>query len=193
MVFKTGEFSYWAEGSFSCFVSTSSTIRHIVINCLFSLIFTGALVLGGFTRIRDPFANFQSPFSGSTTNPNSLATGLVKINWTFYGWQNAFSVLGEVRTPDPVRTVRKAGFLSLLLSTCLFFFVNVAYVAAVPKDEISSSGQLIGALFFQHVFGKSFTAQMLPVMVALTCFGSMVCDLCIPLACFTGCISRLPG
>ncbi|OAX33005.1 amino acid transporter [Rhizopogon vinicolor AM-OR11-026] len=138
------------------------------------LVFTGALVLGGFTRIRDPFANFRSPFSGSTTNPNSLATALVKTNYAFFGWHNAFNVLGEVRTPDPVRTVRKAGFLSLFLVGFLFLFVNVAYVAAVPKDEISNSGQLIAALFFQRVFGKGFTAQILPFMVALSCFGNII-------------------
>ncbi|KAG2369071.1 amino acid permease-domain-containing protein [Suillus spraguei] len=119
------------------------------------LVFTGALVLGGFTRIRDPFANFRSPFSGSTTNPNSLATALVKTNYAFAGWGNAFNVIGEVHTHDPVRTVRKASLLSLLLMTGLFFFVNVAYVAAVPKDEISNSGQLIAALFFQHTIGQT--------------------------------------
>jgi amino acid transporter len=138
--------------------------------------------LGGFTRVRDPFANFRSPFSGSTTNPGSLATALVKTNFAFSGWYNAFNVLGEVRTSDPVRTVRKAGLLSLLLVTCLFFFVNVAYVAAVPKEEMNSSGQLVAVLFFQHVFGKGFAAQILPIMVALSCFGNIVRDLCDPLA-----------
>ncbi|KAG1738394.1 amino acid permease-domain-containing protein [Suillus paluster] len=138
------------------------------------LVFTGALVLGGFTRIRDPYANFRSPFSGSTTNPNSLATALVKTSFAFSGWHNAFNVLGEVRTRDPVRTVRKAGLLSLLSVTCLFFFANVAYVAAVPKDEMSSSGQLIAALFFQRVFGQGFAAKTLPIMVALSCFGSIL-------------------
>ncbi|OAX31673.1 amino acid transporter [Rhizopogon vinicolor AM-OR11-026] len=138
------------------------------------LVFAGALVLGGFTRIRDPFANFRSPFSGGTTNPNSLATALVKTNYAFLGWHNAFNVLGEIRTSDPVRTVRKAGLISLFVVTCLFFFVNIAYVAVVPKDEISDSGQLIAALFFQHVFGKGFTAQVLPIMVALSCFGNIV-------------------
>ncbi|KAJ8583634.1 hypothetical protein M405DRAFT_717059, partial [Rhizopogon salebrosus TDB-379] len=149
----------------------------IKVLSLVFLIFTGVLVLGGFTRVRDPFANFRSPFSGSTTNPGSLATALVKTNFAFSGWYNAFNVLGEVRTSDPVRTVRKAGLLSLLLVTCLFFFVNVAYVAAVPKEEMSGSGQLVAVLFFQHVFGKGFAAQILPIMVALNCFGSIVRDL----------------
>ncbi|KAG1830533.1 amino acid permease-domain-containing protein [Suillus variegatus] len=111
------------------------------------LVFTGALVLGGFTHISDPYANFRSP---------------------------SFNVIGEVHTRDPVRTVRKAGLLSLLLVTCLFFFVNVAYVAAVPKDEIKNSGQLIAALFFQRVYGESFAAQTMPIMVALSCFGNII-------------------
>jgi amino acid transporter len=49
-----------------------------------------------------------------------LATALVKTNFAFAGWNNAFNVIGEVRTRDPVRTVRKAGLLSLLLIACLF-------------------------------------------------------------------------
>ncbi|KAG1857928.1 amino acid/polyamine transporter I [Suillus tomentosus] len=138
------------------------------------LVFTGALVLGGFTHISDPYANFRSPFSGSTTNPNSLATALVKTNFAFAGWNNAFNVIGEVHTRDPVRTVRKASLLSLLLVACLFFFVNVAYVAAVPKDEIRNSGQLIAALFFQRVYGESFAGKTLPIMVALSCFGNLI-------------------
>ncbi|KAG2369072.1 amino acid permease-domain-containing protein [Suillus spraguei] len=117
---------------------------------------------------------FSVPFSGSTTNPNSLATALVKTNYAFAGWNNAFNVIGEVHTRDPVRTVRKASLLSLLLMTSLFFFVNVAYVAAVPKDEISNSGQLIAALFFQHVFGEGFAAKTLPAMVSLSCFGNII-------------------
>jgi amino acid transporter len=108
-----------------------------------------------------------------------LATALVKTNFAFSGWHNAFNVIGEVHTRDPVRTARKAGLLSLFSITCLFFFVNVAYVAAVPKDEISNSGQLIAALFFQRVFGEGFAAKTLPIMVALSCFGNIVCDLCI--------------
>jgi amino acid transporter len=179
MVFKSRELSYRIEGPFSCLVSALFTIHYLLTDCPFSLVFTGALVLAGFTRIRDPYANFRSPFSGSTANPNSLATALVKTNYAFSGWHNAFNVIGEVHTRDPVRTVRKAGLLSLLLLACLFFFANVAYVAAVPKDEISNSGQLIAALFFQRVFGEGFAVKTLPIMVALSCFGNIVCDDCI--------------
>ena len=90
------------------------------------------------------------------------------------GWDNAFYVLAEVKGPNPVRTVRKAGIFSLALVAFLYLFVNVAYVAAVPPDEIRDSGQLVAALFFRRVFGDTAAAKLLPLLVALSCFGNIV-------------------
>jgi len=73
-----------------------------------------------------------------------------------------------------VRTARKAGFISLVIVTSLYFFANVAYVAAVPVEEIKSSGQLVAALFFKSVFGNGLAAKTLPAMVALSCVGNLV-------------------
>ena len=71
-----------------------------------------------------------------------------------------------VKSRDPVRTVRKANFFSLALATVLFFFINVAYIAAVPIEDIRPSGQLIAALFFRRVFGATFDSKVFPLMVA---------------------------
>lgn len=139
-----------------------------------SMVAVGIAVLIGITRIEDPYANFHNIFEGSTSNLNSLAVALVKTNFAFVGWQNAFNVLGEVRSTDPVRTIRKAGIISLTLVTLLFVLINVAYIAAVPREEIRNSGQLIAALFFHHVFGDSWGAKVLPAMVALSTFGNIV-------------------
>jgi amino acid transporter len=73
-----------------------------------------------------------------------------------------------------VRTVRKASGLSLGVTTVLFFFINVAYVAAVPAEEIRNSGQLVAVLFFRRVFGESFGTKVFPLLVALSCFGNIV-------------------
>jgi amino acid transporter len=121
-----------------------------------SLVAVGFAVLVGITRIEEPYVNFRNIFEGSTSNLNSLATAFVKTNYAFAGWHNAFNVLGEVKSAaDPVRVVRKAGFVSLSLVTVLSFLINVAYVAAVPRDQIPNSGQLVAALFFHRVFGDS--------------------------------------
>ena len=73
-----------------------------------------------------------------------------------------------------MRTVRKASGLSLGVTTILFFFINVAYVAAVPAEEIRNSGQLVAVLFFRRVFGESFGTKVFPLLVALSCFGNIV-------------------
>ncbi|TFY64544.1 hypothetical protein EVG20_g5906 [Dentipellis fragilis] len=135
---------------------------------------TGIAVLTGHTHITDPYANFHNLWAHSTTNPNLLATGLVKTNYAFIGWANAFNVLNEVKGAHPVRTVRNASMLSLALVTVLFFLVNVAYIAAVPLDEMKNSGQLVGALFFGRVFGGHWVSKVLPMMVALSCIGNII-------------------
>lgn len=136
----------------------------------------GIAVLAGITRVEDPYANFRGIFNGSNSNSNSLATAFVKINYTFVGWHNAFNVIGEVKSANPVRTIRKASFISLALASFLFFFVNLAYVAAIPREELRDSGQLVAALFFRRVLGDTWAAKLLPAMVTLSCFGSLVRD-----------------
>lgn len=138
------------------------------------MVAVGAAVLAGITRIEDPYTNFHNIFEGSSSNANSLATALVKTNFAFAGWHNAFHVLGEVKGPDPIRIVKKAGLISLSLVTVIFILINVAYVAAVPREEIRNSGQLIAALFFRRVFGETWAAKGLPAMVAFSAFGNIV-------------------
>lgn len=75
------------------------------------MVSTGVAVLAGFTRIKEPFANFDDLFAGSTSNPNSLATALIKTTHSYVGWHNAFNVVGEIKSSNPVRVVRKVGFL----------------------------------------------------------------------------------
>lgn len=139
-----------------------------------SVVAAGLAVLLGLTRISEPFANFADPWAGSTYNGNALATALIKTHFAYVGWHNAFNVLAEVRSPDPVRTVKRAGTIALGLVTALFVLTNVAYIAAIPKAEMREAGQLVGALFFQKVFGASWAAKILPVMVVCSCLGNIV-------------------
>lgn len=73
-----------------------------------------------------------------------------------------------------VRTVRRAGYIAVALICTLYLLVNVAYVAAVPKEEIENSGQLIAAVFFTKVFGESVASKLLPLMIACSCAGNIV-------------------
>ncbi|KAF8656226.1 hypothetical protein AX16_002662 [Volvariella volvacea WC 439] len=159
-------------------ISTSTKWSLRIVNALsiiktFSLVFmalTGVAVLAGLTHIKDPYANFHDIFEGSTSNPNSLSTAFLKTNHSFIGWANAFNVLGEIRSTDPARTARKAGFLSLTVVTILFLIINLAYISAVPREDLRNSGQLVAALFFQNVFGDS---RILSILVSCACLGNI--------------------
>ncbi|KAF9474234.1 amino acid transporter [Pholiota conissans] len=147
-------------------------LTSVKIIVLIFMVFTGFAVLGGFTHIDNPYANFKNPFEGSSFNGNALSTGYLKANHAFIGWANAFNVIGEVRSKNPARTVRKAGIISLVLVSILFLFINIAYIAVVPRDIIGKSGQLVAVLFFQRVFGSA-GAKAFPLLVALSCFGNI--------------------
>lgn len=142
-----------------------------------SIVTVGIVALTGGTKISDPYANFHDIFSGSTTNPNSLATALVETNMSFYGYQNAFNLITEVRGRDPVKVARRAGSLSLWLVAFLYLFTNVTYVAIIPAHEIAESGQLVAALMFQRVFGDGVASKLLPLMVACSCLGNIVSNI----------------
>jgi amino acid transporter len=139
-----------------------------------SVVVTGIAVLLGLTNVRDPLRNFVDPFQGSNWNVNALATALVKSNFAYIGYANAFQVTGEVRGKSPARTVRTAGAITIASCAVLFTLANVAYVAAVPKETFSHSGELIAALFFKNVFGDHVAAKLLPALVSLSCFGNIV-------------------
>lgn len=57
---------------------------------------------------------------------------------------------------------------------CVLLFVNVAYVAVIPREGIRDSGQLIAALFFRRVFGPAVGVKVLPLLVACSCFGNII-------------------
>ncbi|EJD39110.1 amino acid transporter [Auricularia subglabra TFB-10046 SS5] len=149
-----------------------NVITVVKILALAFIVATGIAVFAGKTAVHDPYANFHHVFSGSTRNPSSLATALVKINYSFVGWGTAYNVLSEVK--GGARTVRKAGHIAVGLVSTLFFFVNVAFVAAVPKEEIENAGQLVAALFFGKVFGGRAASKILPAMIACSCAGNLI-------------------
>lgn len=73
--------------------------------------------------------------------------------------------MGEVKSP--VRTIKIAGPLAIGIIATLYLLVQVAYFAAVPKEDILGSTQIIAALFFQNMFGDA-AARALSVFVGLS-------------------------
>ncbi|TGZ82347.1 amino acid permease [Ascodesmis nigricans] len=140
---------------------------------LLLIVFSGFAALSGHLKVEKPnnFKNafeFQN-FGGGVYN---YATALLRIVYSYKGWENANYVLGEVKRPQ--RTLSIAGPLAVGLATLLYVLANVAYFAAVSMEDIVASKLLIAGYFFRNVFGNSAGAKALPVFVALSNFGNVL-------------------
>jgi hypothetical protein len=65
-----------------------------------SISITGLVVLGGNTSIADPGANFRDAFAGTSTDANGLINALVRITFSYHGFQNCFNVMNEIKVSD---------------------------------------------------------------------------------------------
>lgn len=54
---------------------------------------------------------------------------------------------------NPVRTLKRAAPLAMLLVTFVYLLVNIAYYAVVSKEEMLGSGRIVAALFFGKMWG----------------------------------------
>lgn len=101
----------------------------------------------------------------------SFTTAVLQAIFSFNGWESIYFITSEIR--NPVRTLKIVGPLSLLVTLFTYLFINLAYLEAVSPEEIFGSGQLIGALLFEKVFGHVFGKRFLSIIVALSAAGNV--------------------
>ncbi|KAH8822955.1 high-affinity methionine permease [Flagelloscypha sp. PMI_526] len=150
----------------------SNILSAFKVAILVFIVVTGWVVLGGGTRVKDSHSHFKNGFAGTNNNGNAIAGAIINIIFSYTGWNNANNVANEI--VNPVRTIKTAGPTALGIVFFLYFFANIAYVAAVPVSEAQKSGQLLAAKFFTAVFGSYAGTRVLPVFVALSAFGNLI-------------------
>jgi amino acid transporter len=119
-----------------------------------------------------PIPSWDGLWAGSNWNWGIVSTALFKVSYSYAGLENITNVLNEVK--DPVRTLRSVTSTALLTSCVLYLLINVAYFLVVPLDELKNSGEMIGALFFQRVFGARVGRMVLPLAIALSAAGNVM-------------------
>jgi amino acid transporter len=110
----------------------SNGIGIIKVLTLVFIAITGFVVLGGHTKAHT--TNFDNSFQSTGTTPYGLTNALVKIIFSYAGYENAFNVVNETR--NPVKKIRTYGFIALIITTILYILANVAYFAA-GKSPVS--------------------------------------------------------
>ena len=76
-------------------------------------------------------------------------------------------------TRNPVRTLKIAAPMAIGSVGVFYMLYNIAYFAAVPKDQFLSSGQTVAATFFGNMFGAR-AEKVMSVFVALSAFGNVL-------------------
>lgn len=153
----------------------SNAIGIVKLLTLIFVAITGLVVLGGHTSVQNPTANFHDAFHSTTTSAYGVTNALLKIIFSYTGYQNAFNVVNEVK--NPIRSIRNSGAISIFLVGVLYMLANVAYFAAVPIEELRESKQVAASLFFQRVFGTSRAVKGLNFLIALSAFGNLIAGL----------------
>lgn len=87
-------------------VKLMNTISFLKVVVLLAIVLSGAAVLLGVTRVKDPYASFRDPFKGTDLSAYFVAMASFKVANSFVGWSNAGYVLQEVKNPVP--TIKSA-------------------------------------------------------------------------------------
>lgn len=145
-------------------------VGFIQLAVILIIVVAGWAALGGALRIEKPH-NFDNAFAGTTGSAYGIVTSLYNVIWSYIGYSKANYALSETR--DPVRTLKEAAPVALITVAILYMLVNIAYFAAVPKQEIIDSGRILAASFFRNVFGPS-AERALSVFVAISAWGNVL-------------------
>ncbi|KAF9552203.1 amino acid transporter [Agrocybe pediades] len=125
--------------------------------------------VGFRTGPRDSRENFRNAFEGTKGSASGVCLCLHNVIWSYIGFSNVNYALSEVKNPQ--RTVRIAGPLSIAVVTVLYVLANIAYFSAATKEEITSGGRFVAALF-RNVYGP-MAERALNVFVAMSALGNV--------------------
>ncbi|KAL5359081.1 amino acid permease-domain-containing protein [Aspergillus floccosus] len=131
----------------------------------------GWVALAGHMHIENPPHNFRNAFEGTTGSGYGIVMALYNVIWSFIGYSNANYALSE--TKNPTRTLKIAAPIAIGAVGILYMLCNIAYFAAVPKEQFLSSGQTVAAAFFGNMFGQR-AEKVMSVFVALSAFGNVL-------------------
>lgn len=144
---------------------------------LLLIVFAGFAAIAGRTLVPDPH-NFDGAFVVHTGDgwggggAYAYATALLNVVYSYKGWENANYVMSELKHPR--KTLAIAAPLAVGGVTILYVLVNVAYFAAIPREDLAKSEVIVAGLFFRNVFGQSAAARSLPAFVALSNMGNVL-------------------
>ncbi|KAJ5637724.1 hypothetical protein N7490_007603 [Penicillium lividum] len=120
---------------------------------------------------RSSGVSWDTLWEGSNWSWSLLSTALFKVVYSYAGLSNINNVLNEVQ--DPVRTIQTVCPSALFTAGGLYLLANLSYLLVVPLDEIKNSGELVGALLFERLFG-TVGSTLFPLAIAISAAGNVM-------------------
>jgi amino acid transporter len=154
-------------------IAIQNVLTGVKVVTLLFICMTGIVAAAGGIPSVPKTGNFDNSFAGTSANGNAYASALFKVFFAYDGWNNANYILDELK--NPIRTLKISALSGITLVTILYTVANIAYVVVVPKDDIINATTLVAAEFFHRVFGPVAGARVLPILVAISAYGSVMC------------------
>lgn len=179
VAFLCSTFCLAAHGAFLDYgLKLQNALGFFKLSVLLIIAVSGLFSLAGVPRFAvhagyDIPHNFtwSSFWEGSDIGMNGFVTGMYNVIWAYNGYSNANYALSEVQ--DPVRTIKRAAPLAMVLVAIAYLSVNVAYFAVVSKQDMLEGGTMAAALFFRNIFGPA-TERILSAIIALSILGNLL-------------------
>lgn len=118
---------------------------------------------------RLPAESLLRPPAAAGSSPAAFAVGLLWVSFSYYGWNAAVYVAGEVR--DPEHTLPRALLIGTALVTVLYLALNAAFVFAAPRELLAGEPE-IGRVAAQALGGARW-ADALTGLIALVLAASV--------------------
>ncbi|CAE6496194.1 unnamed protein product [Rhizoctonia solani] len=143
------------------------------MGCLILISATGLACLFGWTSVPNS-GNLRHPFEGSLYEANPLATSVVKVLYSFVGWNTILGLMAEVKGRHPVRTIQRAGTTSILITAVLFLTTLLSFSIVLTKEELMNANEVLGTMFLRKIYGDTATTKLFPILVGISAFGGIV-------------------
>lgn len=179
--FKPIGFGFLTIVSIMLIISTKFVIKLQTITGILKIILLSAVSLMGFfvlflpssiTKIHNNL--HMSDFFKIKTQVtiSSFTSAVLKGIFSFNGWHTTHNVLGEIK--DPVRTIKIAAPMAILLINLCYFLINLTYLIVIPSDELLEINEMVGLVLFEKIFGDSFGKIILSSLIAFSVGGNII-------------------
>ena len=143
---------------------------------IFTVMKTGALVaiiLAAFTLGHGSFAHLAPPV-GAAVALGPLARAVASVIWSYDGWIAVSMIAGEVMAPD--RLLKRMIIAGMLVIVLLYLGANVAYIFAMPADQMVREQAGIAARLMSDIFGP-IGGKLIGVCIMASVLGALSANL----------------